>query len=85
MHMDCTQIYYHKFHVIIITYMMIQWLLYIHSLLDQVFWRIPFFQSSPPRPAGSSLTLVQEPDAELLATLQRFGDGPLAEQAREEG
>lgn len=30
--------------------------------------------------AGSSLTLVQEPDAELLATLQRFGDGPLAEQ-----
>lgn len=28
--------------------------------------------------AGSSLTLVQEPDAELIATLQRFGDGPPA-------
>ena len=34
---------------------------------------------------GSSLTLVQEPDAELIATLQRFGDGPPAAQAPGEG
>jgi hypothetical protein len=65
---------------------------YSYNLLEKVLsWNcfVAFFQPLGIRRArgrvGSSLTLVQEPDAELIATLQRFGDGPPAAQAPGEG